>query len=121
MDDPHPYVVFHPDAESDPPRFWTMREAYLAAIEWNRDFPGHRVRRVRPRNGKATLETMLAARGLIGWRVWYRPRHPRGWMVNDRPGDDGMQRLGGNYAEAVDLPRSGALDVLAGIRPMRKA
>lgn len=36
-----PYMVYHPDAEGEPPKFATWKEALAAQVKWNKECPGH--------------------------------------------------------------------------------
>ena len=40
------FEVYHPDGESDTPKFATWSEAIAKQIQWNRDCPGHIARKV---------------------------------------------------------------------------
>jgi len=71
--------------------------------------PGCKLRRVYPRCRKAVLERLLAECGLGYLKVWYRTKHPAGWMVCEEVEGDGYQLLGNNFPQAVDAIRGDSL------------
>lgn len=38
----YPYLVYHEDAEGEPPVFATWKEALAAQKKWNKEVPGHK-------------------------------------------------------------------------------
>ncbi len=67
------------------------------------------------RNKALHLARMLAERGIPG-TVWYSWTSPPGigWMHSLPRKKDVPQRIGHNYAQAVEMIESGTMDFLAG-------
>lgn len=79
---------------------------------FNQDCPGHRFQKTRPRNRLEILQGLLIDRELGHLCVWYRWRHPAGWMINETHDSPGMQCLGNSFRDAVEMIQSGTLDKL---------
>ena len=94
-------------------RCTSLREMVTRVREYNQDCPGHRFQKSRPRHRHEILRGLLADRELGHLCVWYRWKHPAGWMINeehDPDGQHGMQRLGESFRAAVEMIQSGTLD-----------
>jgi hypothetical protein len=96
-------------------RCTSFKEMITLIRMFNQDCSGHTFKQTRPRNRHEILRGLLADRKLGHLCVWYRHRHPFGWMVNeeyDPDGQHGMQRLGESFPAAVEMIQSGTLDKL---------
>lgn len=117
MVDGRPYEVYVRSTKKPfkpPLRFWTLGEAMLSRRTWNNgQIKDLGIRKRHPRNKTQTLQDMVNDRRLEHVQVFYVGRCSRnGWFVNDIPGEEGMQLLGGSYAQAIEMIQSGALEIL---------
>lgn len=113
-----PVYLYEVLVPGDPARkFETLREGMVAFHESVRTSGRNvTIRRLHPKNKRAILETMLAEKGLGHLKVWYRPKHQMGWMIDEEYEGEYMQRLGYCFTQAVDMLRGNTVDFMYGAK-----